>query len=360
MGHCADSGALKPGSLTVDTSKAWLSHMQNAHGHIWECRAPSHKPIIFQHEKGFQEHSHTEHDVPMAYVGTLSSAARRSGLQKITECPFGDDLPASEYSESSTVFASEALQLHVATHLKGISLLALQKLPCDGDDDSEDIASDLLSENNGPARLRASTYSVLDDEALDVARESDDEGVKASEEDITISVEALELEDRDETGMTPLHRAVSDINMPLTESLIDRGADLRSKAGLGRTALHLASEQRSAELLKLLLDCDTRDATSLRDDCGQTALHYAAKNGFTEGITLLVDNGAFLDTADEYGLSPLSWAVITGQEDAVMHLLSLGVDARSLSADGKSALAWAASFAQLSIARSLLEYGITG
>ncbi len=358
FGHCTDSGALKPGSLTFDTSKAWLSHMQNAHGHIWECRAPSHKPITFQQEGEFQEHSHTEHDVPKAYIGTLSNAARRSGLQKLTECPFGDDFPTSEHSESNTVFASEALQLHVATHLKEISLLALQKLPCDGDDDSEDIASDLLSEDAGPARLRASMYSVLDDEALDVAHEADDEVAKASEEGITSSVKALDLEDSDETGMAPLHRAVSDINIPLAKSLIDRGADLRSKACRGKTALHFASEKASAELLKLLLDCDTRDATSLRDDFGQTALHYAAKNGFNEGITLLVDSGAFLDTADEYGLSPFLWAIIAGQEGAARNLLSLGADAWSVRADGKAALAWAASFAQLSIAKSLLEYGM--
>ncbi|KAM0667768.1 hypothetical protein ACQRIU_003633 [Beauveria bassiana] len=207
IGHCTDSGALKPGSLTFDTSRAWLSHMENSHGHVWECRAPSHQPIIFQNETEFQEHSRTEHDVPEAYVGTLSGAARRPGLQKITECPFGDDFAPTENIESNTVFSSEELQLHIATHLKEISLLALQKLPCDDDDSSQYMASDLLSETEGVAKLRDSMYSVLDDEAFDFVHEPDDEVMNHSEEVIASSVKALNLEDRDETGMTPLHRA---------------------------------------------------------------------------------------------------------------------------------------------------------
>ncbi|KAF1736953.1 hypothetical protein CRV24_002566 [Beauveria bassiana] len=181
--------------------------MENAHGHVWECRAPSHQPIIFQNETEFQEHSRTEHDVPEAYVGTLSGAARRPGLQKITECPFGDDFAPTENIESNTVFSSEELQLHIATHLKEISLLALQKLPCDDDDSSQYMASDLLSETEGVAKLRDSMYSVLDDEAFDFVHEPDDEVMNHSEEVIASSVKALDLEDRDETGMTPLHRA---------------------------------------------------------------------------------------------------------------------------------------------------------
>jgi hypothetical protein len=151
-----------------------MSHMQNAHGYAWECRAPSHDPIIFEQEVEFQEHSRKEHGVPEAHVGTLSGAARRPVLEKILECPFGDDFSAPEEAESNTVFSNEALHLHVTAHMKEIALLALQKLPSDDDDKSEDVASDAPLEDDGFAKLRRSMYSVLDDEALDFLDEAED------------------------------------------------------------------------------------------------------------------------------------------------------------------------------------------
>ncbi|KAJ3498368.1 hypothetical protein NLG97_g1175 [Lecanicillium saksenae] len=343
-------------SLPAAPKTTWLSHLENAHGHVWECRAPSHQPIVFQQEAEFQEHSRTEHDVPEAYVGTLSGAARRPGLQRITECPFGDDFAAPENSEPSTVFSSEALQLHIATHLKEISLLALQKLPCDDDaDNSECMASDLLSEAEGAARLRDSMYSVLDDEDFDFVQETDEGETKSSEGAIASSVKALGLEDRDEAGMTSLHHAVCEKNLPLIKLLLDRGINLRSRAHDGKTALHIASEQGYMGGLKLLLDRETREITSLKDNFGQTPLHYAAKRGFVEGILLLVDHGAFVDILDEYGLSPYLWAVMAGHIGTIEAFICLGVDANSVSTDGVSALAWATRLGHLSIVQLLLN-----
>ncbi|TGJ87682.1 hypothetical protein E0Z10_g1081 [Xylaria hypoxylon] len=102
-------------------------------------KAPSHDPIIFEREVKFQEHSRKEHSVSEAHVGTLSGAARRPVLEKILECPFGDDFSAPVKAGSNTVFSNEALYLHVAAHMKEIALLALQKLPSDDDDKPEDV-----------------------------------------------------------------------------------------------------------------------------------------------------------------------------------------------------------------------------
>ena len=107
--------------------------MQNAHGHTWECRAPSHDPIIFDQELQHREHSIKEHGVPEMHAGTLSSAARRPVLDKVLECPFGDGYQPPESLESSAVFLSEALQSHVAAHIIEIALLTLQKLPSNVD-----------------------------------------------------------------------------------------------------------------------------------------------------------------------------------------------------------------------------------
>jgi ankyrin repeat protein len=337
--------------------------MQNAHEHTWECRAPSHDPIIFDQEIHYQEHSIKEHGVPETHAGTLSSAARRPALVKVLECPFGDDFQPPEELESSAVFLSEALQSHVAAHIKEIALLTLQKLPGDVDENAENVDSDQLLEDDGPGflKLRGSMYSVLDDEALDL--QDDDEASNSilghREEDTSPSVTRLDLEDKDDSGMTKLHYAVQAGNLRLAESLIYGGANLGSRDNGGRTALHIASmeQSRGTDIMTLLLNAGGEAIMNLGDDNGQTALHYAADRDFIGGIQTLVDHGVDMRTTDNYGFSPCLWAVVAGQTRATEKLLKLGADANSTSADGKSALAWAAGLGWSSITGLLVDHG---
>lgn len=334
--------------------------MHTAHGYAWECRAPSHDPIIFEQEAEFQDHSRTEHGVPEAHVGTLSRAARRPVHGKILECPFGDDFSAPEKAELHSVRSNEALLQHVAAHMKEIALLALQKLPGDDDDRSEDVASDAPIEEDGFAKLRGSMYSILDDEALDFLDEAGNGISNTLEEGISSSVERLDLEDKDTAGMTKLHRAVRDNSLPLVQSLIEQGANLRSRTNRGETALHYATlnGDEGLDVMSLLLAFfEAQEIINLQDDNSQTPVHYAAKRGFIKGIRLLADYGAFMNIFDNNGLSPYIWAVIASDYDAVCALLSLGVDVNSTSADGRSALGWAASLGYTSIITLLVERG---
>lgn len=338
--------------------------MQNAHGHAWECRSPSHSLITFNQEIEYQQHSIEEHGVPESHVGILSRAARRPVPNKVLECPFGDDFQPPEEVESSVVFSCEALQSHVAAHIKEIALLTLQKLPTDVEDDAENVDSDQPLEDDGPAfvKLRASMYSVLDDESLDF-RNDDAEVAKDisnyREEDISASVKILDLEDKDDWGMTKLHHAVQAGNLGLVQSLIRSGANLGSRDNGGRTALHYASMEQShgSDMMILLLNAGGKALTNLVDDNGQSALHYAAEREFTENIRILVECGVDINASDNYGFSPCLWAVVAGNMHATDKLLTLGADANSTSADGKTALAWAASLGRSSIAEMLVNHG---
>lgn len=359
--HCVDSNQQEPGSLTFETSKAWTNHLQNAHGSTWECRAPSHDPIIFEKEMQYQEHSRKEHGVPEAHVGTLSSAARRPVINKVLECPFGDDFQAQGKVVSSTVFSSEALHLHVAAHMKEIALLALQKLPSDVDDDAENVDSDQPSEDNGLgfAKLRGSMYSVLDDDALDLQDEAELSISNYHEEDKNPSVERLDLEDRDATGMTKFHKAVQANDLVLVRSLIDQGENLHIRAYDGKTALHYATLKHSEglDMMRLLLDAKGAAIVDLGDENGQTSLHYAAERDFTDGMQLMIDRGGDATITDNNGFSPFLWAVVAGKRDSTRNLLDRGVNVNSTSVDGKSALGWAASLGYSSIARLLIDRG---
>jgi ankyrin repeat protein len=338
--------------------------MQNAHGHTWECRAPSHDPITFDQEIEYQEHSIKEHSVPETHVGILSRAARRPVLSKVLECPFGDDFQPSEKVESSAVFSCEALQSHVAAHLKEIALLTLQKLPSNVDDNVENVDSDQPLDDDGPGfvKLRASMYSMLDDESLDFQNDDAEDAKGISEhreDDISASVTILDLEDKDDSGMTNLHHAVQAGNLGLAQSLIRRGANLGSRDNAGRTALHYASMEQShgPDIMALLLNAGGKAIMNLGDDNGQTALHYAVERDFTDNLRILVEHGVDIRVTDSYGFSPCLWAVVAGQTHATDKLLTIGADANSISADGKSALAWAAGLGWSSIAELLVNNG---
>nr|KAK5432433.1 hypothetical protein LTR18_011054 [Exophiala xenobiotica] len=167
-------------------------------------------------------------------------------------------------------------------------------------------------------------YSVLDDEDLDFQdddAETADGSVGHREEDISARVTVLDLEDKDDLGMTKLHHAVQAGDSGLVESLIQSGASV-----------------------------------NCRDEYGQTPLNYAAERGFIECMEVLVMHGADLRIVDKSGFSPFLWAVVAGQEGAITGLLFMDVDANSFSADGKSALAWAASLGWYSTAKMLVEY----
>lgn len=333
--------------------------MQNAHRHTWECRAPSHDPIIFDQEVDYQSHSIKEHGVPEAHAGVLSSAARRPVLDKVLECPFGDDFQPPEKVESSTVFASEALQLHVAAHIKEIALLTLQKLPSDLEETPENVDSDQPFEDDIPGfvKLRGSMYSVLDDESLDFGDDAEAaNGVSAPrEEDVSPSVTGLGLEDKDESGTTELHRAVQAGDVRLVKSLVDGGANLGSRDGGGRTALHYASmgSSNSSDIMALLVSV----GANLGDNYGQTALHYAVERGLYADIYTLLGYGADAHCTDNYGLSPCLWAVISGQSHIILDFIRMGVDPNATSGDGKSALAWAAGLGWVNIAELLINSG---
>lgn len=303
--------------------------MQTAHGHAWECRAPSHNPIVFEEETQYQEHSVAEHGVPEAHVGMLSRAARRPVLDKVSNCPFGDDFQPSDKVVSNAIFSSEALQLHVAGHMKEIALLALQKLPSDDDEHAENVDSDQPLEDDGPTgaigAARQSMYSMLEDEDLDFQDESSgdaDNNPKRLEEEISAWTEELALKDKEDMDVTKFHHAIQASDLDLVKSLLQSGKNV---------------------------DC--------RDESGSTPLHYAAKKGLAECVVILVEHGANIEITDNYGFSPLLWATVAGHEDATVRLLDTGANINSSRPDGRPALSWAASLGHSPTAQTLLEYG---
>lgn len=89
-----------------------------------------------------------------------------------------------------------------------------------------------------------------------------------------------------------------------------------------RTALWWAVRKRRNSTVQWLLD---RGANQSGDDNGITPLEIAAREGFDELVTLLVDAGATLDCVDSAGFTPLAHAVYHGHLISVKILIGQGV-----------------------------------
>ena len=120
----------------------------------------------------------------------------------------------------------------------------------------------------------------------------------------------------------------------LTSTLVgedDRDINLEDECG--NTALHLAAREWSCELLQVLIDAHAD--LEIADDRGKTALLLAAGSGSERGsekVKCLLDAGANINVKDYHGRTPLHLAARFGTPETVKILLrsALDVDARNI------------------------------
>ena len=124
------------------------------------------------------------------------------------------------------------------------------------------------------------------------------------------------------TGVTALFRAARGGDAPMTKLLLEHGAmvDLPQEndvtplivaAGYRASAIdtrgRFRTEREAIEVVRLLLAAGA-DA-NYREENGQTAVFGAATQGWTDLVTLLVENGADLRVEDRFGNTPLDAAL---------------------------------------------------
>lgn len=106
----------------------------------------------------------------------------------------------------------------------------------------------------------------------------------------------------------PMHHAAVHDNDAEVKSLLDSGADVRTKDNLGRTALHVAAGANSATVAALLI-ANNANVNEKINNTG-TALHLSAYNNATETVALLLANGADINIKDNLGNTALDVAVV--------------------------------------------------
>ena len=87
--------------------------------------------------------------------------------------------------------------------------------------------------------------------------------------------------------------------------------------------LHLASVGDVDELKSLL---ETETDLTLTNECGETALHFAADRGHSAIVGLLLEQGGRVNAASQDGCTPLHYACLNGNIEVVRMLMSAGAN----------------------------------
>lgn len=154
---------------------------------------------------------------------------------------------------------------------------------------------------------------------------------------------------------SPLIQALKTGDLPMVQSLLERGADLKGKDADGNSALMLATLYGTPEIMKSLLDksADPND----RNKAGATALMWALEN--LDKVRLLVDRRANVnDRADvtQSGSSPLMMAANSPSSTSVVRfLLERGADVNLTTKSGFTPLMAAMAGGNLEVIHLILD-----
>lgn len=149
----------------------------------------------------------------------------------------------------------------------------------------------------------------------------------------------------DGVGKTGLHWAAEVNQAEAARLLIDAGADIEATTSWGATPLEWAATLGSVQVADLLLDRGASGFTlivaaalgkiadvkamietgsSTQGDALSDATYGAARNGYTEVVEYLLDQGATVHAKGFFGGTGLHWAAINGHRSTVELLVSRG------------------------------------
>ena len=117
---------------------------------------------------------------------------------------------------------------------------------------------------------------------------------------------------------------------------IDKGEDVNTADGSGRTHLYWAADLGYKDLVTQLINLGAD--VNLADKRKYTPLHRAAIKGHRDIAALLIDNSADVDSRDEWGYSPLHLAARDGHKKVAFLLIRRGADIEAKTDGGESPL----------------------
>ena len=147
-----------------------------------------------------------------------------------------------------------------------------------------------------------------------------------------------------------LHQAASEDNIDWVQALIAAKANINEKNHEGMTPLHLAAQKKSGKIITSLVKGGAKIQTKNND--GDTALQLAenkenllkaTNKGNLDWIRALIALKVNVNSSDKNGKSPLHIAVEKGSIMAVIALINGGADVKSQTSDGSTPINYAKS-----------------
>ncbi|GMI39096.1 hypothetical protein TrCOL_g1989 [Triparma columacea] len=166
---------------------------------------------------------------------------------------------------------------------------------------------------------------------------------------------AIDLNQTDERGCSPLVWASRNGHLDVVSYLIDLGAEVDVKSFGKLTALHHACNSSVENCVAKLIEAGAD--VNATDEGGNSCLHWAVARGVLNIIVRLTDAGADITASNNAGVTPLQKATIFGQVAVVKKLIDLGSDVNSSDSIGMTPLHIAASCGFKSIVSILRKNG---
>jgi len=135
----------------------------------------------------------------------------------------------------------------------------------------------------------------------------------------------VDVNDKDEKGMAPLHYAAQEGHKELAEFLIAKGANVNGKDKYGYTPLNYAMWYENKDIIKLLIT--KRADVNLKPEKDYPPLHYAIWNEDAELVKLLVDHGAKFYVKDMDGWTAFRYVVSSGDRELLKFFIAKGANA---------------------------------
>ena len=170
-------------------------------------------------------------------------------------------------------------------------------------------------------------------------------------------VVAIDVNAKDENGLTPLHSAAANRDAAEARRLVSAGADVDARDKDDWTPLHWAARWDNSEAARVLLGAGADADADAEDEDGRTPLHIAARWDNSEAAKVLLGAGADVEALDDYGDTPLDDALTYGSLKVANLLRATGTDVNAKDEKGLTPLHNAAENGDALEARRLLGAG---
>ena len=143
-----------------------------------------------------------------------------------------------------------------------------------------------------------------------------------------------EVNTADRNGWTPLHSAARYQNADIVRELVGRGADVNARNRYKKSPLQLAISNNNEEITSRLLEAGANP--NQPGKFGNVPMLYAKSNAIVER---LIDHGADVNKANNYGASPLHGFIMKGMSPAAVEvLLAAGAHVNARDEEGNTPL----------------------